>query len=57
VHRLIRAEAWPEQAIINYEEWRAALALREQSGLLPVQTNPEKFIENKFATAAIRGIN
>jgi ABC-type nitrate/sulfonate/bicarbonate transport system substrate-binding protein len=56
VRRLLRAEAWPEQAIINYEEWRAALQLREQANLLAPQSRPERFIDNRFAMRAVSGI-
>lgn len=56
VQRLLRADAWPEQAIIQPEEWQAALALREQAGLLRAVPNPQRFIDNRFATAAIAGL-
>jgi|GEM_PF-4949786 len=56
VQRLLRAEAWPEQAIIHHDEWKAALALREQAGLLGAVANPQRFIDNRFATAAVAGL-
>jgi hypothetical protein len=56
IERLLRAEAWPEQAIIHHDEWKAALALREQAGLLGPVANPQRFIDNRFATAAIAGL-
>lgn len=56
VGRLLGAEAWPEQAIVHHEEWKAALTLREQAGLQGPVKNPERFIDNRFATAAVGGL-
>jgi len=55
IDRMLASHAWPEQALIEPESWKAALKLRQDGGQIHSLVDPFGYLDQRFASKALGG--